>query len=1167
MALQLYVGAAGSGKSYELYRHIIDESIKHPELNYIILVPEQYTLSTQYKLVSMHPRNGILNIDILSFNRLAYRVFEEVGYNEAKGVVIDDIAKNLILRHIAEANEDKFTALNGIFNRLGYISEVKSVISEFMQYGIRDEQLELLLNYSSERGILKGKLADIRFLYSEFLKYINEKYVTSEEILTKVSNVIDKSALMKRSVIVLDGYTGFTPVQYECIRALLLNCVDVYVTILLDNGNNKLALPISSVSEQELFYMSKVTVNKLYNVCKDCSVNISEPVVLNNEVSPRFANKDGMLAFLEKNIFKNTTNTYNKAVTDELQLFYATDILEESVEAAVRIEELVRNKGYHYKDIAVVTGDIDNYSNALERAMNRYDIPYFVDRTRPVLLNPLIEFIRAVFDILNDNFSYEAVFRFLRSELNEYKREDVDLLENYVLKYGLKGQAAYSTPFIKQTRQVELEELERINIIRQELSEEFNRLIETMGGRDYRKQTVDIYAKALYTFLAEHSLAAKMKRFEKKFLDEGDGARAKEYGKIYEEVMVLLEKMVSLLCDETITLKEFGELLDAGFAEIRTGVIPKSNDYVQIGDITRTRLRDIKALFIVGVNDGIIPAGGVKGGIISDMDREFLAKNEFGLELKPTARMQAYTEKIYLYMLMTKPSEKLYLSYSKVDEKGETLNPSYLIKMLKGMYGGIKEKGANKEIMGRVYSVSSGLYELSGKIQDYYRYADYDELNDYLSLFKILSYKEDNKKLISKELYQCFTYDILSRTDSLGKAVANALYGKELSCSITMLEAYARCAYSHFLKYGLSLRERELFSFEASDMGTIFHETLKNYALLLNENNYTWFDISREEQKRLVEESIVRCINQGEYDVIYGSFRTRYMINRIRRITQRTVDTLTAQLRKGSFIPYDFEFSFYSTNDYNSLNISLSEEEKLHLLGRIDRVDVCQDERNIYVKVIDYKSGNKSFDLAAIYSGIDLQLVVYLNAAMENVYYTMKQDGSDKAVIPAGILYYHIDDPVVETGANADEAEINSEIAKLLKMNGLVNSDASVYRLMDSDFETSSEVIPVKLKKDGDFKSGSSVASTDDFKIMSKYVNKKIKDMGNSILDGKIDINPVAGKNAMNNVCNFCQYSNICGYRGEGFEADAIEEGIEADASKLGYDEIFGLMRNAIDNK
>ncbi len=1170
MALQLYLGCAGSGKSHKLYEHIIDESIKHPELNYYILVPEQYNLSTQQKLISMHPKKGMLNIDVLSFTRLAHRVFEEVGYSHARGATIDDIGKNLILRHMAARNEDKLTALKGTFDKLGYISEVKSVISEFMQYGIGDKELSLLIERSENRGILKQKLTDIRLLYNEFLKYIKEKYITTEEILQKVRDEVPRSEKLKKTVIVLDGYTGFTPVQRGLIEELQANCVDVYITLLWDiscspDKNEKKNVSSrtegnTGFDEQNLFYLSSKTISALDKMCKDRGIARKDDVILGGEVPARFIydstgslipenKRREDLIHLERNLFRVREAAFAQDEKEDgpdssIHVFAGTDPYEEAIEAAVRIERLIREEGYRYKDIAVVTGDLETYTRTCSQAFSRYDIPFFIDKKAPVMLNPMIEYIRALFDIMTDDYSYEAMLRYLRTAVSGYDASNIDDIENYILRYGIRGRKAWNEKFVLRSKDMEETDLERLNGLRESIAGDISGFYDDLifginedgeGKQAIGTMTFDVrtVSTALYRFLSTHKLQEKTEAMKTFFERTGDKVRAMEYGRIYEEVCDLLNKIVNLMPGEKMTLREYADILDAGFAEIRTGILPGTDDYVQIGDITRTRLRDIKALFFMGVNDGVIPAQGGSGGIISDMDREFLAGSREalaeGIELAPTARMKSYEQRLYLYMLTSKPGERLYLSYSGLNLNGESRNPSYFVKTILRMFPGTSVEQPDESPDNRVYGYRSAHHFLAEGARDVLRGVKDDKTcAQYLDLLAACVNDKESAVKVESFMKGALDKGPVGGSDKISRAVAGALYGTDLRCSITRLETYAKCAYAHFMKYGLSLKEREIFSFEANDMGSVFHDALKEYAGILRERELEWTSVDEEEAEGIIEEAIERSIASGDYSAVYGSFRTKYSVNRMKRIVKRTVNVLTEHLKKGSFTPGETEFDF-TTGD------------ELRLMGRVDRMDVCSEKGNTYIKIIDYKSGNRKFDLAAVYVGLDLQLVVYLNAGMELV--SKRYKGSK--VIPAGIFYYHIDDPVIEYDepgpGDEDAAVINKKIMDSFRMSGLVNSDETVYRLMDNDFVSKSDVIPVALKKDGDFGAGSSVVSEEEFGVIRSYTNRLIADIGRDILDGNIKAEPHKMGSTTNSPCGYCDYRDACTYKGDGVDVTPNE--------------------------
>ncbi len=716
MALQLWMGNSGSGKSYRLYQHVIREAQKHPERTYLVIVPEQFTLQTQQDLVLMHPKRGIMNIDVLSFARLAYRVFEEVGFANASGILIDDMGKSLILRHLAGQYEDQLPVLGNNLKKLGYINEVKSVISEFMQYGIGSRELTLLEEKTSASGktMLNRKLKDIQVLYRAFLSYTDQKYTTSEELLERVSSILPDSVKIKKSVLVFDGFTGFTPVQYKLIAALLQNCVDVYVTVLLDTIRKERSCELKGKyeieGEQELFYLSKKTIRELKRLAESLNIEKRPDYVIEDPVPARYRFLGGGYEQIGATDSVNTEMMIrpdaipfdDNKITDAIQIFTGVDPEEEMKSVAIKIQELIRRQGYRYRDIAVVTGDIDTYMHCAQRVFKQYEIPYFMDKTQPILLNPLIEYLRAIISVLADDYSYEGMFRYLKSSLTDFDKAEIDRLENYVLACGIKGSRQWKRRFIRKAASMQTEDLLALDLMRDKITADFE-IFDTEGT------TVRSYADALYRFLIRAKMQEKLAAYETGLKECGDFARAKEFAQVYKQVMDLLDKLVELLGEEEMTIGEFGALLDAGFDEIRIGVIPAGTDYVQVGDITRTRLRKIKALFFVGVNDGIIPMSSGTGGIISDMDREFLMDLDEGIELAPSARMQAYTQRLYLYMVMTKPEEKLILSYAKLSEDGKSIRPSYLIQTVRSLFPALPAQQTEETLLSRIWNEKAGV--------------------------------------------------------------------------------------------------------------------------------------------------------------------------------------------------------------------------------------------------------------------------------------------------------------------------------------------------------------------------------------------------------------------------------------------------------------------------
>lgn len=1119
MGLKFYIGASGSGKSYLLYSRIIDESIKNPHANFLIVVPEQFTMQTQLELVKRHPNKGIMNIDVLSFGRLSHRIFEEAGGNDMP--VLDDTGKNLVLRKVAAEVCDELNVMRRNVKKPGYISEIKSSISEFMQYGLKPDDVAKLCEYASKRGALSYKLKDLHTLYKGFLSYTNERFITTEEELSRLCNVLGRSRLLKGSVIAFDGFTGFTPVQNKVIQELMLLAKQVIVTVTIDARENPYVLD----GEQKLFHLSKKTICSLDKLCVEAGAKREKDEKIADERVFRYKNNAG-LSHLEREIFRYPYREFADN-QESIRIFEASNPREEIRQVCLKIRRLVREENYCYRDIAVVTGDLERYGFIAEEEFSRLGIPFFMDRTNKLILNPFIEFIRSALLVAIQGYSYESVFHFLRCGLSGVGSEEADRLENYVMTMGIRGKSAWGKRFTRHQKEWgEAEEaLCELNAIRV-------KIVSMIEPLNVKKATGREFVTALYEFILNAEIEKGLYEYAESFKQRGELVRAKEYEQIYRLVMELLEQICALLGDEELEIKEFADILDAGFAEIKVGTIPQSVDKVVIGDIERTRMSDIKALFFVGINDGIIPKSKGTGGIISDIDREFLQQSEF--ELAPTPRQQMYIQRLYLYMVMTKPSDLLVLSYAKVDSEGKSIRAAYLINTVKKLFPNIYiEKPQLRNIEEQIEEPADALAYL---VQFLRRYAEdgligaEDDGNRrmFFTLYDTCAKNEKYAHTVEGMKRAAFEYLANAADARLPRELAGLLYGQMLRNSVSRLEKFASCAYAHFLQYGIKLSERDKYNFERVDMGNVFHAVLESFSEKLNENGCTWFDFSSELGERLVRECLESYAASYGGTVLYSSKRNEYMITRMERILNRTVKTLQYQLRQGVFEPDGIEVSFQEEQDLDAVNIALSdseEKEKMRLIGRIDRIDTCRQGDKLYVKVIDYKSGSRKFDLAALYYGLQLQLAVYMNAAVE----MQKKKNPDAHVLPAAMLYYHVSDPMTETGEAApDPSEVEEAILDELKMTGMVSDDEAVIRLLDKGFETKSTVLPVAKKKDGGYTKASSVLSEEDFETVSNYVNHKIKELGMSILDGDIALNPYEQKDAAS--CEYCAYKSVCGF-------------------------------------
>ena len=1104
MPLKFVFGPSGSGKSSYLYQHVIQESMKYPERNYIVLVPEQFTMQTQKDLVMMHERKGIMNIDVLSFARLAYRVFEETGGGGLP--VLDDEGKNLILRKIAGDYESELKMLGGHMKKQGYISEVKSVISEFTQYDIGEDEIERVMESAGESSRLYYKLADIRLLYRGFTDYLQEKYITKEELLDVLSCEVEKSERLKNSTVVLDGFTGFTPVQDRLLGELMRHCREVIVTVTMDRRGN----PYVYEHPYQLFALSKQMVTSLLQIAKQNKIPVEEPVELYDHVPWRFKEQEA-LAFLEKHLFRYGAGAYEKE-QEQVKLHLAKNPREEAYAVAEQVRRMMREDRYRLRDIGVIVSDMDVYADHLKQAFIKYDIPFFMDHKRSILLNSFVEYIRSVLHMAEQSFSYESVFRFLRTNLAGFTYEEIDELENYVIGLGIKGYKHWQEKWTRKLKGMAQEDLDKMNHYRRQLVEKVDGLIYVLRQR--RKTVADI-TRAIYEFMVQENLQVRLAEQEELFKAKGELALAREYAQIYRIVIELFDKFVELLGDEQVSLSEYCKLLDAGLEEARVGVIPPEVDQVVIGDMQRTRLKDIKALLFAGANDVYLPGALLRTGLLSELDREKFAREK--LTLSAGGKEKAYVQKFYLYLNLTKPSEKLDIYYSKVSADGKSVRPSYLIQELQKLFPKLKVRDEERYLKEQELTENIGFDRMIREFVQKRHETDGAWCELYNWYKKNPKWQEKVERFLEAGYYR-------KPLDALTEEAAKRLYGEEFETSITRMERFAVCAFSHFLTYGLGLREREEYDFQAADLGNVCHRALERFSYKVERETGDWLKLTEEQRNQYVEESVEEAIADYGNSILYSSSRNAYLIVRMKRMLEKTVWALTKQLAAGDFKPAAYELRFAN--------------------GKIDRVDTCEDGDCVYVKVIDYKTGSKSFDVTALYHGLQLQLMVYMDAALQ----LEQKKHPEKEILPAGVFYYRIQDPLIDRPKEGEEQE---SILKELKPDGMISLEKEVLGHLDHCMVGESSVIPVKYNKNGSLSKSSKAASAQDFYLMMKYAVNKVEEIRQKILSGDVKVNPY--RRGTETSCDYCSYRQICGfdtkmegYRYREIEAMSVDKVIQA---------------------
>lgn len=1106
MSFQFILGSSGSGKTEYIYNSIIEKSNETDE-TIIILVPEQFTLQTQQDIVNINKAKGIMNIEVLSFQRLAYRIFDDLQVNGR--ALLKETGKSMIIRKIVKEYEDKFSIINKNINKKGYVKELKSLITEYYQYNINNKELENVIeNCDSE--LLKEKLLDTMILYKGFKNYIQDKYLTTETTLDLLCDAIKDNKFLDRTTIYIDGFYGFTPIQYKVIEELLNKINNLFISITIDSSED-----LNNVeNENELFYESKKAINTIRSIAYNDKVIEEKPIYMEDSNPYRFINSP-CLGHLEKNLYRYPYNIY-EGDTKNLYLCQAPNLRKEVKYVADSIMKLVMENDYRYKDIAVVTGDMEGYEHIIKHVFYEYDIPYFVDKKNTVMTHPLVELVLSLLNIINTNFSYESIFTYLKTGLvcDEY----IDILENYVLAYGIRGSNRWNEiwdlpyPIINNKGESEYanEILDNINIIKDKIITPIN----NFKTKITKNKTISEVTKAIYEFLEELDIENKIKYYEIEFEQNKQLILYRQYSQIYKMVIELLDQTVDILGDEVLSIKDYKEVLEAGFMQCEIGIIPPSLDQVVIGDLERTRIGKVKALFVIGLNEGKIPNVAKKPNLITDSDREKLL--QYGMEIAPDNKRNIYKEQFSIYMGLLRPNDKLFLSFSNTDITGKSIRPSILFITIKKMFKKINVVDVEKIYEDKIVinKPKPTLGNLIDKLKEIESVDTIGEIKEIYTWFK----NSDSWKGILDQSINGINHN--NKEEHLSEEITSKLYGNNLINSVSRLELFSRCPFSHFVNYGLNANDRLEYSVSMPEIGILFHTAIEKFFVKLNNRDLDIKNISDETRDVLVEEAVKEIISTDKNNVFLSSYRNKYILKRLIRITKRAIWAIQYQILKGDFRPSKNEFVFNDTLfNLESLNIDFGNNKHMKLTGVIDRVDEYEDDENVYVTVIDYKSGSKKFDMENLYYGLQMQLIIYLNATIE----INKTKG--KGIIPAGVFYFKIHDPIIKK-ENISEEGIDDAILSELKLKGIVLDDIEVIRKIDKEFSSKSDVIPVSLTKDGKLSKNSSVISSGQFEKLQDYVKLKSKEIGEKIINGDISINPYKKKSET--ACDYCKYISIC---------------------------------------
>ena len=1094
MSFRIIYGRAGTGKSEYCYREIAQKIKKENKI--LIITPEQFSFTAEKKLMDAIDTQAVFNAEVVTLSRMAYRVISEIGgKNETN---LSKCGKAMLIYSILSNNKNELKFLGKTDENVDMLD---TAITEFKKHGISVEQLKQEIE-NQEDIYLKNKLQDLNVVYSGFEEQLAGKYIDETDLLTILAENIDKTDMFKDAVIYIDEFAGFTSQEYHIIEKLIQIAKQVTITICTD-GLHEIKNP-----DTDIFYSNEVTVTKLLEVAQNCDVKIEE---IKLEETYRFKNSE--LKHLEKNLYENKPQKYNSQIKN-IQLFLAKNQYSEIEEVARNVLKLVRDEGYRYRDISIITKNIATYSSLARAIFDKYDIPIFIDENRDLNQNVVIQYILAILEIFIKNWSYEAVFNYIKTGFSNIEEDDIFKLEKYCLKWGIKQNKWKKEFSYGNYEEKDKADIERLEQIRKDL-------VTPLMNLKYKideNKTVEGISKAIYEFLVEQQIYEKVQIKIQELNEIGQIDLANEYESSIQTIIEILDEIVLVFKDDKITIDKYNQILKIGFKNSSLTKIPGTQDQVIMGDVDRSRSHKVKAIFIIGLNDGEFPSVRKDEGFLNDADREVLKQN--GIELAKGTIDKLYEDSFNIYKAFTTAEEKLYLLYSSSDMQGKALRPSMLINKIKKIYPMLQEQSDVIERRSEILNKKTTYEELIVNLSKLKEQDSIEKLWYY-----IYDYYQKNSEWNEKLKQSLKGLEYTNIPDKIDQNNIDRLYGNTLITSISKLERYRSCPFSYYLQYGLKIKPQEELKIQTLNTGTFIHEVIDEFFGTVREVGIKLEEITEEQLSEIINKIIDSKLGQNKNYIFTSTAKYRALVIRLKKIIKKALKYIIGTIVQSRFKVLGTEVEFGEKGKYKPIRLTLEDGKRIEIIGKIDRIDTAQGEDGKYLRIIDYKSSAKNIDLNEVYAGLQIQLLTYLDAACK-----------EEDLMPAGVLYFSMLEQMIKSDKRLEQEEIEDKIRANFKMKGLILADVKVVKLHDKNLQNgNSALVPAYIGKDGELsEKKTSGVTAEQFKDLQKYMYTIIKQISKEILGGNIDLKPYYKDKKT--PCKYCDYKSICSFNMGGCE-------------------------------
>lgn len=1172
MSLQFIIGRSGSGKSNLILDQVRTRLRQDPLGSPIImLVPEQATFMIERALVQTLDIEGTIRAQVLGFRRLALRVMQETGGSAL--IPISEEGKKMLLYKIVRRRKDDLKLYGNSSDQLGLIERLNKLYSETKRFcadaNVLEEHLRSLESEEGESPLLQDKLHDIVILFREFENELSQLYIDNEDHVVKLAEGAAASSYVHNAEIYIDGFYGFTPREYIALGELMKTAKTVTIALTLDRAYADGAVP----HDLDLFHPAAVTYMKMYQLAQRLNVDIEQNIVLEQKPSPRF-NDNEMLSFLESAYGTRKIWQGAKPEKEETSITLSSaGSRRVEVESAVReMRRLAQEEGARYREMALFVRNLSDYEHVVAPIMEDYGIPYFLDQKRSVLHHPLIEFVRASLDVVQKYWKYDDVFRCVKTEFllpldGSITRADMDRLENYVLASGIQGSRWADERAWRGAPSLSLESDETTEradakLAMDRILNSRNAVMSPLSSLDKRLKrgkTATEMCTAVYQLLEEVDAANRLDEMAHLARNKGLPLKALEHKQLWGAVLSLLDQIVEMMGDEKLSTELFVGVLDTGLQNLTLSLVPPSLDQVVVGSTDRTRSTHVKYVFLLGINDGIIPASFQEQSVLTEQER--LRLGQFGLELEPGIDRKLLDERFLIYQALSSASKSLWLSYPMADEEGKSLSPSEVIRQVRTIFPFLVEHRlgdlpsrleSNEQQLTYVSHPGPTMSRLIEQLRQWKSGNDISEV-----WWNVLGWYQGQAAWQPKLHLLMQSLDYRNRTRELSKSTSRKLYGTKLRSSVSRMEKFASCPFSHFASHGLKLRERQLYRLKAPDIGQLFHAALSSMAMTLKDKQISWGSLTPEQCVSEAEAAVDLLAPKLQGEILLSSKRYGYISRKLKNIVGRASVILGEQSRRGNFEPVGLELDFGPGRELPPLTFELSNGCVMEIVGRIDRVDMAEDERGILIRVIDYKSSQTDLKLHEVYYGLSLQMLTYLDVLLSSA-----ESWLGRSALPAGTLYFHVHNPLIQSPNGMSMEQAEQEMLKRFKMKGLLLADREVIGQMDQKLEKGySDILPVAVKADGGFYSSAAVATLDQWEILLGSVRSTIQDIGMRITEGDVNIQPY--RMGQEKACTFCSYKSLCQFD------ERLEDNQYLTLGKPGKDQVWQMLGydNMVDSK